>query len=74
VLKWVSWNDFHGEASGLLVSLIGSLKSTVGLVSKLDQFYFSRCGSSSQKFSIIGFAVRELQVLEVECVEVSFME
>jgi hypothetical protein len=72
VLKWVSWNDFHGEASGLLVSLIGSLKSTVGLVSKLDQFYFSRCGSSSQKFSIIGFAVKELHLLKVEEVELFF--
>jgi hypothetical protein len=36
VLKRVSWKDFHGEASGLLVELIVSLKSTVGFVSKLD--------------------------------------
>jgi hypothetical protein len=43
-------------------------------VSKLDQFYFVRCRSFSQKFSIIGFAVRKLQVLEVEGVEVGFME
>jgi hypothetical protein len=43
-------------------------------VSKLNQFYFARCKSSSQKFNIIGFAVRKLQVLEVEGVEVSFME
>jgi hypothetical protein len=28
----------------------------------------------SQKFSIIGFAVKKLQVLEVEGVEVGFME
>jgi len=38
-------------------------------VSKLDQLEFGRCKSSSQKFSIIGFAMRELQVLEVEEVE-----
>jgi hypothetical protein len=42
-------------------------------MSKFDQFYFERCKSSSQKFSIIGFAVRKLQVLEVEGVEVGFM-
>jgi hypothetical protein len=30
---------------------------------------FGRCKSSSQKFSVIGFAVKELQVLEVEEVE-----
>jgi hypothetical protein len=43
-------------------------------VSKLDQLYFGRCKSSSQKFSVIGFAVRELQVLEVKGVEEGFME
>jgi hypothetical protein len=43
-------------------------------VSKLDQFQFEGCKSSSQKFSIIGYAMRELQVLEVEGVEVFFME
>jgi hypothetical protein len=31
--------------------------------------YFGRCKSSSQKFSVIGFAVRELQVLKVKEVE-----
>jgi hypothetical protein len=72
VLKWVSWNDFHGKASGLLVSLIISLKSTVGFVSKLDQFYFARCRSSSQKFRIIGFVVKELHLLKVEEVELLF--
>jgi hypothetical protein len=41
-------------------------------VSKLDQFYFARCKSSSQKFSIIGFAVKELHVLKVEEVELLF--
>jgi len=41
-------------------------------VSKLDQFYFARCRSSSQKFSIIGFAVKELHVLKVEEVELLF--
>jgi hypothetical protein len=43
-------------------------------VSKLNQFYFARFKNSSQKFIIIGFAVRKLQVLEVEGVEVGFME
>jgi hypothetical protein len=33
-----SWNDFHGKASGLLVQLVVSPKSTVGFVSKLNQF------------------------------------
>jgi hypothetical protein len=32
------------------------------------------CKSFSQKFSIIGFAVRELQLLKIEGVEVGFME
>jgi hypothetical protein len=41
-------------------------------VSKLDQFYFARCKSSSQKFSIIGFAMKELHLLKVEEVELFF--
>jgi hypothetical protein len=57
-----------------LVELIFSLKSTIGCASILNQLYFGRCKSSSQKFSVIGFAVRELQVLEVEGVEEGFME
>ncbi len=44
----------------MLVQLVVSLKSTVGFVSKLNQLYFERCKSSSQKFSVIGFVVREL--------------
>jgi hypothetical protein len=41
-------------------------------VSKLDQFYSARCKSSSQKFSIIGFVVKELHLLKVEEVELFF--
>jgi hypothetical protein len=41
-------------------------------VSKLDQFYFARCKSCSQKFSIIGFVVKKLHLLKVEEVECCF--
>ncbi len=41
-------------------------------MSKLDQFYFARCKSSSQKFSIIGFVVKELHLLKIEEVECCF--
>jgi hypothetical protein len=39
-------------------------------VSNLKQFLFRRCRGFSPNFSIIGFAVRELQLPEVEGVEI----
>jgi len=38
VLWWSPWKDFHDNASGFLFQLIVPLKSTVGFVSKLNQF------------------------------------
>jgi hypothetical protein len=48
------------KASGLLVQLVVSLKSAVGSMSKLNQFYFERCRRLFQKFSLIKLFVREL--------------
>ncbi len=61
-----------GKASRLLVQLVVSLKSTIRFVSNLNQL--RRCRKPSQKFSLIGFSVRELRRLEVEGVVVGFME
>ncbi len=61
-----SWNDFHDNASGLLVQLVFCLKSTVGFVSNLNQFQLRRCKRPSQKFSLIGLSVKELRGLEVK--------
>ncbi len=61
----VSWNDFHGKTSRLLVQLVFFLKYNVGFVSNLNQFQLRRCRRSSQKFSMIGLFVRELCQLEV---------
>jgi hypothetical protein len=41
-------------------------KSTVGFVSNLKKFMFRRRKRFSPKFSIIGFVVRELHLLEIE--------
>ncbi len=62
------------KASGILVQLVIPFKSTVGFVSKLNQFKFERCKRFSQNFSIIGVGVRELHWLEVEGVVVESME
>jgi len=71
VLWWSPWKEFHDKASGFLLQLIVPSKSTVGFVSKLNQFYFGRCKRFSQNFSIIGVTIRELHLLEVEGVELS---
>jgi hypothetical protein len=63
-----------GKASGLMVQLVVSLKSTIGFVSNLNQFYLRRCRRPSQKFSLIGLSVKELRSLDVEGVVVGFME
>jgi hypothetical protein len=47
-------------------------KSTIGFVSNLKQFMLSRCKRFSPNFSIIGFVVRELHLLEVEGVEMVY--
>jgi hypothetical protein len=54
------------KASGFLFQLVVPLKSTVGFVSNLNQFFFKRCKSFSPNLSIIRFVVRELHLLEVE--------
>jgi hypothetical protein len=54
------------KASRFLVQLIVLPKSTIGFVPNLNQFLFRKCKKFSPNFSIIGFAVRELHLLEVE--------
>ncbi len=63
-----------GKASGLLVQLVFSPKSTVGFVLKFNQFSLGRFRRPSPKFSLIGLSVRELRGLKVEGVVVGFME
>ncbi len=60
------------KASGVLFQIIVSPKFTVGFVSNLKQFLFRRCRRFSPNFSIIGFAVRELHLLEFEGVEIVY--
>ncbi len=62
------------KAPGILVQIIVFPKSTIGFVSNLKRFFFRRCKRFSSNFSIIGFNVRELHLLEVEGVIVEFME
>jgi hypothetical protein len=57
-----------------LFQIIVPPKSTVGFVSNLKKLLFKRCRRFSSNFSIIGFAVRELHLLEVEGVVMEFME
>jgi hypothetical protein len=52
-----------------LFQIIVPSKSTVGFGSNLKQVLFRRCRRFSPNFSIIGFVVRELHLLEVEGVE-----
>jgi hypothetical protein len=49
-----------------LFQIVVPPKSTVGFVSNLKQSLFRRCRRFSPNFSIIGFVVRELHLLEVE--------
>jgi hypothetical protein len=46
----------------------------VGFVSNLKLFLFKKCRRFSPNFSIIGLAIRELHLLEVEGVVVEFKE
>ncbi len=63
----------YNKACGSLFQLVVPPKSTVGFVLNLNQFLFRRHRRFSPNFSIIGFVVRELHLLEVDCV-VEFME
>jgi hypothetical protein len=54
------------KASECLFQLFVPLKSTIRFVSNINQFLFRRCRRFSPIFNIIGFAVRELHLLEVE--------
>jgi hypothetical protein len=54
------------KASGFLFQLVVPLKSIVGFLSNLNQLLVRRCRRFSPNFSIIGFTVRELHLLEVE--------
>jgi len=49
-------------------------KSTVGFVSNLKLFLFRKCRRFFPNFSIIGLAIRELHLPEVEGVVVEFKE
>jgi hypothetical protein len=62
------------KTPGFLVQIMFFPKSTVGFVSNLKKFLFRRCTRFSSNFSIIGFVVRELHLLEVKGVIVEFME
>jgi hypothetical protein len=59
------------KASGFLFQLVIPPKFIVGFVPNLNQFLFMRCGRFSPNFSIIGVAIKELHLLEVEGVELS---
>jgi hypothetical protein len=49
-----------------LFQIVVPLKSTLGFVSNSKKFLFRRCRRFFPNFSIIGFAVRELHLPEVE--------
>jgi hypothetical protein len=72
-LKWSSWKDFHDKAYGFLFKIIVPLKSTVGFVSNFKKYYFRRCRRFFKNFSIIGVAIRELHLPEVEGVETIYV-
>jgi hypothetical protein len=55
-----------------LFEIVVPPKSTVGFVSDLKKFMFRRCKSFSPNFRIIGFAVRELHLPEVEGFEIVY--
>jgi hypothetical protein len=60
------------KTSEFLFQLVVVLKFAVGFVLNWNQFLFKRCKRISPNFSTIGFAVRELHLLEIEgvCSEV----
>jgi hypothetical protein len=55
-----------------LFQIVVPPKSIVGFVSNLKEFMFRRCRRFSPNFSIIGFSMRELHLLEVEGVEIVY--
>jgi hypothetical protein len=59
----------HDKASGVLFQIVVPPKSIVGFMSNSKQFLFKRCKKFFPNFSIIGFAIRELHLPEVEGVE-----
>jgi hypothetical protein len=55
-----------------LFQIVVPPKSTVGFVSNLKKFLFRRCRRFSPNFSLMGFVVKELHLLEVEGVEIVY--
>jgi hypothetical protein len=58
--------NFHDKAFGVLFQIVFPPKFIVGFVSNFKQFFLRRCRRYSPNFSIVGFALRELRLLEVE--------
>jgi len=61
---------FPYKTLGFLIKIVVALRSTVRFFSNLILFQFKSCRRFSQNFNFIGFAARELHLLEVEGVEI----